>query len=401
MRSVDCSGFGSGHAAVPRLAAAFVLFIALGFGGCGEVVSQTLTNALSPVRVSLEKRIKMPAREGQLVVLTRVAWSEATNQIATVPFASNLLYIVDPESGAAIGSEMRMKGAAEPSLSWSRKRPLLVISRGTRTLVLDTGQSPERTPIPTNQIDHVLPKPLLTDGASTVETDGDEWIVLAGETNRKLDPTNVEIVAHSISSGDQMLAWHFPGGKDTYRLIKPSAAKANGHLIVAGWVQHVEPPSENSPDPISNHELWVIRPDVEGPQCRAFPLKELPQTVFVPTEEPALSADGKYLAVAEGRHLYVHVYRTADCQEERTLPLPEGPNPRYLTFSADGRWLLGTSPMHQGRDEGRIYLWRTSDWKLVHEAVQLTPYQAAFNKDGTRFAVATVAGLYIYRITER
>jgi len=359
------------------------------------------------VTVSLEKRIKMPdvEKKSTLTTLTRLAWSEVTNQIVVAPFASGQQYIVNPDSGRAIEYNPRLNGIEDPKLMWSRKKPLLIGSRMTQTQILDTSRSPDEPPTLVRKIDNVLPHPLLVRGAALVEVDGDEWVVIAGETNRQLDPSNPELVAHSISTGERTLAWQLPGDGASNYFYGVAAVANKGRVSVATWVNHYKEPTMQPSGLLMSEllpQMWIIRPQTKEAPCVIEPLRGAPRLPTFSTGPLALSPDGTWLAFGEGQNdKVVHLHRAHDCAFERDLPLGDGPRPSYLTFSPDGRWLLGTSPMHQGKEEGRIQLWRTSDWKLVYDGVMLLPYQAAFNKEGSRFAVATVGGIYVYRINQR
>lgn len=354
------------------------------------------------VSIQLEKKILLPQAEisSEPIPLTRIAWGGVANQIVASAFSSRGLYLIDAKTDQAIRFDSGLDGIAEPVLLWSHLSPLLVASRDTRVRVFESSKDILQKPSPTLLIENVLPRPLLTRGASLVEKAGEELLVLGGNTNKKIDPSNPDVVAHSVKTGKKAFEWQFPNDGASYHISQSTAALADGHTILAAWVQRVVPGKDPGTRAVSAQEVWIINPERDSDFCRAFPLHGLPENVSVNLEQPSLSPNGKWLATAEGMNEYVHIYNTKDCEETVKLQLPGGPNPRFITFSPNGKWLLGTSPMAHGKREGRVYVWRTSDWKLVFEGVQILPYQAAFDRTSSRFAVATVGGLYIYRIEE-
>jgi hypothetical protein len=370
------------------------------------------TSVNDKVTVTLEKQIKAPGidEKSTLTVLTQLAWSEVTNQIAAAPLAGSQLYLIDPDTGRGVEFDAQLSGITEANLMWSRRRPLLVASSSTDVLVLDTSAGADKAPKPVRRISNVKPHPLIADGAGLVDLDGDEWVVVAGDTNRIWDPANPEIAAHSISTGERKLAWQFPSDGDRYYFErnKLTAAVVRGEPAVFAWVKHIDEHDRNALGPSDWEEVWVVRPrnETEGCKLRPRPKHPPPPSFHLgDTGRLAVSSDGRWFAFStDGYKHYgyddaVLVHDTADCSLVHKITFDEDPTPDYLAFSPDGRWLLGTSPVHHGTPAGRIYLWRTSDWKLVYRSVANVPYQAAFNKDSSRFAIATAGGLYIYRIT--
>jgi hypothetical protein len=356
------------------------------------------------ITVELETRIQVQDSGHEPSVFTRLAWSPVTNQIAISAFAVPSRHIVDPTTRQSVELKTNLPGSRVDDLSWSRKMPWLVVANGTRVQVFDTSRTNGDPAKLLHAIDNAVPAPLVSEGASVVDVGDDEWIVLAGQTNRKLNAANPELAAHSLATGDRKLAWQFPSDGSSYYFHRPTAQALNGEVLVASWVNHFEPSrsrDQGSNVSRSSWEIWLVSLRVNRTNCVIKPLQDLPQTRHTTTEGPALSPDGRWLAFATGWHNFVHVIDAAACALERKLPIKDGPMPVYLAFSPNGRWLLGTSPADRGTEQGRIRLWRTSDWKLVQDKVERAPFQASFNKDSTRFAVATTSGAYVYRINER
>jgi hypothetical protein len=382
-------------------------FLALTAARCQASATE---NRADQITVELQERLRVPAAKSDgsasLLVFTRVAWSPVTNQIAAAPFLSSSNFIVDPDTGSATVFDAGFSSPEESTLMWSSHRPWLVISNSSYVRVFDTSKSPAEKPALVRNLDNPLPHPLVAQGAALVEEGDDEWVTLVGSTNHKIYSHNPEITARSITTGERRLAWQFPKDGDSYYFhTSPTAGLVDGDVAIVSWVMHYDVVHPEPKGTASWDEMWLLKPGRESAGC-----KLRPRPRFVPGgsnsmivgsgQNPSISSDGRWFAYDWSEYrTAVHVRNAVDCSVVADLFVGDGPLPSYLTFSPDGRWLLGTAPMHLGRQEGRLYLWRTSDWVLVHQSVTPSLYQASFNKDGTRFVVGTVGGLYVYRIT--
>jgi len=377
-----------------------VLFSALTGAFLSLIAVPAFAEDDTSVSIRFEKKIQLPTAEtvGGPIALTRIAWGGISNQIATAAFSGRNIYLIDVKAESVNKFDSGLNGIIEPTLLWSHRKSLLIASRAASVRVFETS---EAIPKPTLAIDNNLPRPLLARGVALIEKSAEEWLILSGETNKKIDPTNPEVVAHLLSTGKRMFEWKFPDDGANYRISQSSAALAEGHVVLAAWVQRVVSPKTSGARPISTQEIWIINPERERDSCKIPPTQGISEGASITLEQPSISPDGRWLATADGANEYVHIYKTKSCEEAAKLPLRGGPNPRFLTFSPNGRWLLGTSPMALGKREGRIYVWRTADWKLIYQGTQTFPYQAAFDKASSHFAIATVDGVYIYRISER
>ena len=356
------------------------------------------------VSVTVEKRIKVPGleRASTVPVLTRLAWSEVTNQIVTAPFAAGQLYIINPDTEEVVEFDSELNDIADPNLVWSRKRPWLIASKGTQTQVLDTTRSPPAKPTLLHKIVNEAPRRLFAKGAPVVEVGGEEMVIRSGLADRKLDRDNPDIAAYSVATGERKFSWQFPSDGDRYSLniFVPVAAALSSSLFAFEWVTHHD---EKNWDAVMGSptwdEFWVIPLQGQGKGCKLRPFpKHIPGSGYMTgPENPAVMVNGELFAFSTREPAGgVHVYRTSTCSLVRDLLIQ--PTPTELSFSQDGKWLLGTSPVDRGGADGHIRLWRTSDWALVFDGRMPAAYQAAFNKNADRFAVATTAGIYIYRI---
>ena len=358
------------------------------------------------VSVFLEKNVPMPGIESrrESTRLSRIVWSEVTNQIAASAFVSAQQYVVDPDSGKAVVFEAGISGLDDTLLQWSRKQSLLIASKGVVTKVYDTAESPAQAPRLIREIKTAVPRPLIVRSVSITASGQDEWMVLGGETNRELDPGNPDIAAFSLATGQRKLEWQFPSDGTNYYLGANASAGSNGNTILAGWVHNVIVPGIGAQRAQSTHTMWVIDLTTGKKRCEFDFEEDRIPFISLNSNEPSLSSDGRWLVMSAGwgAQMFMNIYNLESC--ERVVKQRVGANPAYrnYAFSPNGKWLVAAMPMFFGDyDQGRLSMWRTSDWKLVYDAPAPAHHSAAFNKTSDRFAVGLIGNMHIYRITER
>lgn len=355
------------------------------------------------VRVVMEKRIEMPCSrtDRNRDQLSSIAWSPVTNQIAASDFPNH--YLVDPEVGQVIGFQTELEGSPASKLAWSSESPLLVATSATDTHIYETNSEALEPPKLLRAIRNRVPRLLRADrhGMSLIATAKGEQIVLAGRTNKKLDPTNPEVAVFRLREDGRVMEWQFPADGTNYYLDANDAAASTDAVLLAGWVHHTAIATESRPQ-IDTVTLWLIDLQSGIKRCEIDPLNGQHGRGVSPNRyPPVLSADGRWLVLATGFSIHMYVYDTATCQQTHKVKVGASPAIGGYTFSRDGKWLVGTMPMYRGAFvEGRLSVWRTRDWKLVYDAPGPAHYAASFNKTGDRFSVGLLGGIAIYRIDE-
>ncbi|NRF65399.1 hypothetical protein HLB44_00230 [Aquincola sp. S2] len=339
--------------------------------------------------VTLTQKLGIRSSRTLVPEYTSAAWSKTSGLIAVSEAAAKSRYIVDPETGAQVEFTAELPGGDREDLMWSSTSPRLTIARG-RSIETIAAQ-------PTGSVSSVHKQQTLDFhgvSASLVEQSGHEFVVAFGATSSDPSRSTKSIQATRLSDGKQHWTWRFPDDGAHYQFRNGSAIAIDKAILAVGWaVRYV--------DQRIAHQLWVVDSRTALQRCVIQLGGDLQGNRDVSTVRPALTADGALSAVATSSLPYVTLYRNSTCSEERRLPLPEGPQPTYLTFSPDGRWLLGTAPVSQGEDPGRIYMWDTRDWRLVYVTKQRRPYQGAFDPSSRRFVIATEFGVYIYHISTK
>lgn len=107
---------------------------------------------------------------------------------------------------------------------------------------------------------------------------------------------------------------------------------------------------------------------------------------------PAMSNNGKYLAVADVLRARVSVFELAGSHGEIQLPVKSHRVNPSLSFSADGN-LLGYSDRG-----GQVSVFSVSQKSAVADLTANQPTQIALQPDGSRFAVADRSGTTIYSL---
>jgi WD40-like Beta Propeller Repeat len=394
-----------------KTTAVMTLLLCITFGTGHAQTAGAKTLVLPPaiidpsVQVALEKSIQMPSIEGRNTParLTRIAWSEVTNQIAASAFVSAQQYVVDPDSGKTVIFETGISGVADTLLQWSRKQPMLVASKGVVTKVYDTRESPAKPPQLLREIKTAVPRPLVIAGVSITQAGPDEWVVLGGGTNRDLDPSNPEVAAFSLTTGQRVLEWQFPTDGISYHPRENAAAMSAQSLILAGWVQLAVLATETRPE-INAHTMWIVDLATGKKRCELDIFQGVKKYGSPGMDAPILSPSGQWLVFSAGwsTRTYMYVYDTSNCRQVAKQLVGASPAYGDYAFSPNGKWLVSTQPMFYGDyEQGRLSMWRTSDWKLVYDAPASAHYRAAFNKTSDRFAVGLIGNMHIYRVTER
>jgi WD40 repeat protein len=133
--------------------------------------------------------------------------------------------------------------------------------------------------------------------------------------------------------------------------------------------------------PFKPFAIW----DLESGEALPFP--EAPDAI-----SPALSNNGKYLAVADALRAHISVFELAGSHGEIQLPVKNHRLGASLSFSADGN-LLGYSD-----SSGQVSVFSIPQKNAVADLAANQPTQIALQPDGSRFAVADRSGTTIYSL---
>ncbi|MEO6016141.1 MAG: hypothetical protein ABIP46_02720 [Polaromonas sp.] len=358
-----------------------------------------------------------------------LAWSPDGKRIAFSAASQRPFGVVDIATKKITPLQTQFTG--EGKLHWSQTLNWLVIVQSTAFSVFDmSGEIPKLQ----YAVDNKFPRLLNPKGSSVVAIDGEDYLVLAGNTNWRIDTTNPHIAAYNLKTGErkwtyQLLNPPFDGranGDTGFSLNTATAAKntKGDILVVVNARRGLSVPTLKTDGTLAHGEeaLWIINLTQGKEQCY-INLYDNPKIQKNEYDDPwgtfkgvTLDPQGKWAITSHSQFTYV--FDTQTCQRTRSLEpeLKEGldnspksyfslpnrkPGVSQLTVSPDGRWLFGSSYWAPNPAKAPMRMWRVADWQQLVD----TTYQdngsvttAAFSFDGTQLAFGTSNRITFYQL---
>ena len=176
--------------------------------------SQVQPSALQEVqRVALHQ--PQPDADPKLAGLLELspislAWSPDGKRIAFATYSRLPVGVVDLRTLRRV--EIAQPRPIDPpwpklqAIHWSAKLNRLVLVQDVTFSVYDMAQAAPRL---LYTVENKFPKLLDTEASALVHQGDDDYLILAARTTWRVDPTNPQIVAYSLKTGERKLAFQF------------------------------------------------------------------------------------------------------------------------------------------------------------------------------------------------
>lgn len=361
-----------------------------------------------------------------------LAWSPDGQRIAFGAHSVRQFGVLDLKTEKITPIDTGFYGSG--TVHWSSKLNRLAVVQPIETSVYDMSTSEPKLLF---VIQNKFPKVLDTIGANIVTVVGEDYLVLVGTTNWRVDKTNPHIAAYNLRTGERKWTYQFlnpdfeairKNGATDVRPIKATAtSNARGDLLVAVHTNRTRSvqldPAGRIKSSVSDEAVWVINLSQGKEQCHidmfASPTIQRSQYGDPWGGLYALSPDprGQWLLISHTQ--FKHVYDLDTCSFRQALEpeLDDGDHSpagwkalasskasvSTTKVSPDGRWLVGYGPWAAKPDKAPLRLWRTADWSQAVDVTRISDggtIDGEISRDGSHLAFAETNRLTIYRIKE-
>lgn len=366
---------------------------------------------------------------------TSLAWSNDGKRVAFAAQSARPFGVVDIETKKITPLKSEFKGKG--TVHWSTTMNRLALVQDTAFTVYDMNEDPPRALF---SVENKFPKVLRNISSAIVSVQDDDYLILAGNTNWRLEPSNPHIAAYSFKTGERKLAYQFlnplfdgiGGSGDPSMTVWGSAVSLNAQneiLVAVTGAATTKILNEAKLKtlvrprilPVVNLTMGKIQCNIE---LRQDPLNLSGGERFL--GHPSITALRNAQLILVDEHL-TDVFDMNTCKRVTQLetelhrpfiefyatyePKGQFPDLEWLekqkpsvsqTFtSPDGRWVFGRSPWAPKPSRAPFRLWRASDWKLIHDGTYESDGfidTAAFSQDGQFLAFGSSNRITFYKL---